>query len=366
VSNFNPSRRTYLIPILSKTLDVLEMLEEQKRPMTLEEIHKRTNISKTTVFRILRTLVHRGYVSRPEDGRYRLVSRPKKLRFGFGGQSGQLPFSIAVAESLKSATSAAGIDLLILDNQYDGEIARKNADRFVEERVDLVIEFQTDRYVAPIIANTLAAAGIPLIAVDTPHPNAVYFGVDNYRAGLDAGDLLGEIALKRYKGEVDFVIGLDVFKAGSMVQSRITGAFEGIRERLDSIPQEKFIRFDGGGLRDESYELMRDFLKKNPARRILVAAHNDTGALGAIEAARELGRDQHFCIVSHDCIEEAMVEMARKGSPLVASISHEVASYGPALVQIGLSVLKGENVPPYNYVEHKVIKGPSYRANLSS
>ena len=79
------TKAIYLIPILSKSLDVLELLEQHKAPLTLEEIYQRTRISKTTVFRILRTLVHRGYVSRPEDGRYRLVSRPRKMRFGFGG-----------------------------------------------------------------------------------------------------------------------------------------------------------------------------------------------------------------------------------------------------------------------------------------
>lgn len=353
-------KRMYLIPILSKTLDVLEMLEEQKRPLTLEQIHKQTGISKTTVFRILRTLVHRGYVSRPEDGRYRLVSRPKKLRFGFAGQSGQLPFSVAVTESLKSAAMAAGIGLLVLDNEYDGEVARRNVDHFIEERVDLVLEFQTDRHVAPIIANKLAEAGIPLIAVDSPHPNAIYFGVDNYRAGLDGGDLLGAVALERFKGNIDFVVGLDLVRAGSLVQSRITGAFEGIRERLGNIPAEKFVRLDSCGLREESYKVMRAFLRKNrAARKILVAAINDTAALGAIDAARELEREQHLCMVSHDCIDEALEEMHRKNSPLVASVSHEVAKYGPSLIQLGLSLLKGESIAPYNYVEHKIVKSPA-------
>jgi ribose transport system substrate-binding protein len=360
MANAAAGKRMYLIPILSKTLDVLEMLEEQKRPLTLEQIHQQTGISKTTVFRILRTLVHRGYVSRPEDGRYRLVSRPKKLRFGFGGQSGQLPFSIAVTESLKAAAVAAGIDLLVMDNQYDGEVARKNVERFVEERVDLVLEFQTDRLVAPIIANKLAEAGIPLIAVDSPHPNAVYFGVDNYRAGLDGGDFLGSVAMDRYKGRVDFVVGLDLVRAGSLVQSRITGAFEGIRERIVDIPAEKFVRLDSCGLREESHKVMRAFLRKNRAeRRILVAAINDTAALGAIDAARELNREQQLCVVSHDCIDEALEEMRRKNSPLVASVSHEVAKYGPSLIQLGLSLLKGESVAPYNYVEHRVVKSPA-------
>lgn len=346
----------YLIPILSKTLDVIELLETEKKPLNLEQIHQRTGISKTTVFRILHTLVHRGYVSRPEDGAYRLVSRPRKLRFGFGGQSGTLPFSNAVTESLRKAAMAAGVDLLVLDNRYDGNVARQNAEDFVASNVDLVIEFQTEQYVAPIIGDRLSAAGIPLIAVDIPHPHAIYFGIDNFRAGFDAGTLLADAAERHWGGKVDLVVGLDLPKAGPLVQSRITGSFEAIKARLSHIPQEKYIRLDGAGLRDESYRVMLNLLKKQRnAKRILVAVNNDINALGAIDAARELKCERSLLVVGHDCIPEAMEEMKRKHSPLVGSVSHEVASYGPRLIQLGLAMVKGESVSPYNYVEHRVV-----------
>ena len=173
-------------------------------------------------------------------------------------------------------------------------------------------------------------------------------------------DFLGSLALERYRGNIDLVVGLDLVRAGSLVQSRITGAFEGIKERIENIPPENFIRLDSCGLREESYKVMRAFLRKNrAARRILVAAINDTAALGAIDAARELNREQHLCVVSHDCIEDALEEMKRKNSPLVASVSHEVAKYGPSLIQLGLSLLKGESVAPYNYIEHKLVKSPA-------
>lgn len=350
------SRAAYLIPILSKSFDVLELLEREKQPLTLEEVYQRTHIAKTTVFRILRTLVHRGYVSRPEDGRYRLVSRPRKLRFGFAGQSRELPFSNAVTESLRSAAIAAGVELLVLDNQYSGKVARQNAEEFIRQQVDLVIEFQTERYVAPIIANRLASAGIPLIAVDIPHPHAVYYGLDNYRAGLDVGELLGTYAQQMWEGKVDLVVGLDNVKTGTFVQSRITGAFEGVLARLPTLADEQFVRIDGGGLREQSYKAMRAVLMKNrKAKHILVAPNNDTTALGALDAARELKREHHLAIMGHDCIPEAMEEMKSKDSPLIGSVSHEVATYGPRLIHLGLAMLKGENVPPYNYVEHKLV-----------
>jgi len=354
--------RLYLIPVLSKALDVLELLQKHERPMSLEAIYKRTHISKTTVYRILKTLVHRGYLAQSQDGLYRVVTRPRKVRFGFGKQSGDMPFSEAVAASLRDAATQAGVDLMILDNRYDAATAVQVADEFVRSRVDLVIEFQIDQEVAPIIADKVAAAGIPLIAIDIPHPHATFFGVDNYRVGVEAGELLAEHAERLWSGKVDWVLGLDVDEAGPMVQSRITGAFQAIRDRLPDLPVEAFVRIDGRGMQDKSAKVVAQFLNRHPRdRRILVAAATDTSALGALEAVRELRRDRHVAIVGQDCIAEAIEEMRRPGSPWIGSVSHEAASYGPRLVQLGLSILRGLTIPPYNFVEHKLVRADALR-----
>ncbi len=223
------TKRLYLIPVLSKALDILELLQAENQPMTLEAIHRQTRISKTTVYRVLKTFVHRGYLSQSPDGLYRQVTRPKKLRFGFGGQSADMPFSVEVTESLKDAAASVGVDLLILDNRYDAATALKNAEEFVRSKVDLVIEFQVEQEVAPMIGDKIAGAEIPLIAIDIPHPHATYFGVDNYRVGIEAGETLAAHATANWEGKVDWVIGLDLPEAGQLVQSRITGAFEGVR-----------------------------------------------------------------------------------------------------------------------------------------
>ena len=347
------SKRLYLIPVLTKALDILELLQAENQPMVLEDIHKRTKVSKTTVYRILKTLVHRGYVGQTADRHYRHIARPKKLRFGFGGQSAEMPFSEAVTESLRGAAAAVGVDLIVLDNHYDAETAVQNAEIFLRERVDIIIEFQVDEHAAPIIADKISAAGVPLIAIDIPHPHATYFGIDNYRAGLLAGELLGDFAINRWDGKLDWVVGLDIEEAGSMVLSRITGAFEGVKSRLPNIPVELFVRMDGRGMRDKSHKVVLDFLNRHPKdKHILIAAANDTSAMGAISAVRQLKREKHVAVVGQDCVAEMMKEMQRPGSPAIASISHEVAQYGPRLMELALALLRGEMVAPYNYVEH--------------
>jgi ribose transport system substrate-binding protein len=350
------SKRLYLIPVLSKALDILELLQSENQPMTLESIHRQTKISKTTVYRVLKTFVHRGYLSQSPDGLYRQVSRPKKIRFGFGGQSADMPFSVEVTESLKSAAASVGIDLLVLDNCYDAATALRNAEEFVKERVDLVIEFQVEQDAAPVIADKIAAARIPMIAIDIPHPHATYFGVDNYRVGFEAGELLARHALKNWNGKLDWILGLDLPEAGLLVQSRITGAFEAVRTAIPDLPVECFVRIDGRGMRDRSRKLISDFLDRHPSeKRMLIAAATDTSALGALDAVRERKREKHVAIAGQDCIAEAVSEMRRPGSPLIGSVSHEAGSYGPNLVHLGLALLRGHTVAPYNYVEHRMV-----------
>ena len=179
--------RLYLIPILSKALDVIELLEQDHAAVSLEDVYQKTHISKTSVYRILKTLVHRGYVAQAQNGLYRLVSRPRRLRFGFAVQSAEMPFSVAVAESVTAAAAASGVELVVLDNKFDAAIAVKNAEEFVAKRVDLVLEFQVEEVAAPRIANIFKKAEIPLVAIDVPHPNATYFGVDNFECGFEAG-----------------------------------------------------------------------------------------------------------------------------------------------------------------------------------
>ena len=101
-------QRLYLIPVLSKALDILELIQVENQPLSLEAIYRQTGVSKTTVYRVLKTFVHRGYLSQAPDGLYRQVSRPRKLRFGFGGQSDELPFSVEVTEGLRKAAAAVG------------------------------------------------------------------------------------------------------------------------------------------------------------------------------------------------------------------------------------------------------------------
>ncbi len=171
------------------------------------------------------------------------------------------------------------------------------------KRVDLVIEFQVEQEIAPMIADKIAAANIPLIAIDIPHPHATYFGVDNYRVGFDGGgDAGGRMRWSTGAARWTGCWGSTCRRPGNLVQSRITGAFEGVKSMIPDLPVESFVRIDGRGFRDKSQKLISDFLQRHPKdKHILIAAAKDTSALGAMDAVRETKREKHVAIVGQDC-----------------------------------------------------------------
>jgi ribose transport system substrate-binding protein len=206
------------------------------------------------------------------------------------------------------------------------------------------------------VAHIFKKAEIPLVAIDVPHPNATYFGVDNFEVGYEAGVLLAKHAQREWKGMVDWVLGVGLSEAGSFVQSRISGAFDAIRECISDLPADRFVQIEGHGMRQPSRQAVKEFLRGHRKdEHILVATATDSSALGVLDAVRQSGREQDFAIAGQDCIPEVLEEMRSGNSAIIGSISHEAETYGPRLIQLGIALLRGYAVPPYNYVRHRVV-----------
>ena len=153
-----------------------------------------------------------------------------------------------------------------------------------------VIEFQTDEHVAPIVAAKYREAGIPLIAIEVPHPGATYFGANNYEAGLIGGRHLGRWAKQQRYGGLDEIVFIALDRAGSLPRMRLTGMLVGMKEIYPALENCRVTYLDGDGKLGESFEAMRRHLRSSRARGFLIGAINDPSALGALRAMQEAGR----------------------------------------------------------------------------
>src|SRR5215813_6392385 len=289
----------YYIEVVAKALDVLDSFRRPEDELTLSEIAKRTGLYPSYVFRLLYTLEQKGWVRRVAGTKkYHRVNRTQRWRVGFAMQSGKLEFSLDVLRGLEEAAERHGVQLIVADNQNQEAAALQNAEMFVRQGVDFVIEFQVNERIAPVIAHVFAEARIPCLAIDIPQPGAVFFGADNYRAGLIAGRALGEYARDHWNGKADKALLLELPLAGPVPQARMTGALNGVQEIIGQLPKSGVVHLDCRGAYEDSHRLTLEFLKKTPpATKVLIAAINGPAAVGAARAARDAGRKRESTVV---------------------------------------------------------------------
>ena len=348
----------YVVKSLLHASEVLWAFQHPGETLRLRDVMTRTGFGKGMCFRLLYTLRHCGFIEKVENNRYRVIAelrRRKKYRVGYAAQGQDSSFAREVHSGLVRAAERDQVELIVVDNRYQPKVALKNAELLIREGVDLVIEFQTDEAVAPAIASAYNRAGIPMIAIDIPHPGATYFGANNYEAGLLAGRHLARWAKQHWDGQADEILVLDLARAGSLPAARGRGVVAGVRETLHEAGGWPVVSIVADGQFKTSLERVRKHLRETRARRILVGAANDPSALGAARAFQEGGRADTCAIVGQNAEPDARAELRAPRPPLIASVGYFPERYGAGLIRLALEILGRRPVAPAMFVKHQMV-----------
>jgi ribose transport system substrate-binding protein len=340
-----------------RACEVLKAFRSLGEELGLADVIDRTQLPKTTVFRLLRTLIHGGLIERASSGVYRnrfgpITARP--FRIGFAAQ-GDSEFCRTVMQNMETAAAREHVHLITVNNRYSAREALRNADLLIRERVDLVLEYQTYERVAPVIASKFLEANTPVIAIEIPHPGATYFGANNYKAGLIGGKALGRWAREHWDGRVDQLLLLELPIAGSLLELRITGFTDGLRAELPSIVNVPVVHLNGRGDFEQVLEVVRQFLRRSPARRTLIGTVNDICALAALRAFDEVGASEKCAVVGQNAIRESRNELRRPGTRLVGTVAYFPERYGDEIISLALGILQKKSVPSTVFVKHQLI-----------
>lgn len=276
---------------------------------------------------------------------------------GFANLSEHVPFAAEVRRSLERAAKEAGnVDLIVMDNEFSEERALAVADALVAARCDLIIEFQLHAKLGAVLMEKFRKAAVSVIAVDIPMIGATYFGADNYRAGQMAGAALGRWIREHWGGQVDRVLVLEEERAGTGPAGRIQGQLDALTSEVGPIPEAKVIRVDSGNCTPVSEAGISAALSQLPGlHRLPILTFNDDAALGALAAARRLGRLDDVVLTGQGGDRSLREELANPSSRMIGATTYHPERYGGELIRLALRILRGEPAPPAVNIEHSFI-----------
>ncbi len=360
----------YFIEAAAKALDVLELFGECDE-VRLTDVIAKLHLIKSSAFRLLYTLEKKEYIERiPGSRSYR---KRRRHRIGFASMSASIPFVMEVEKSLAAEAARSGIELLVRRHEFLPGRALSDVEDLLASGISLLICYNPDEVMSHVIADRCAQAGVPIWAITFPAPGARIFGVNNYRAGLNGGEGLGDHLARRWAGEIDKVVLLDIPGNSPAQQARMTGMLEGLRKKVQ-IPEAAVVHLHTDRQRVTAQEAMRGVLAASKeARHIAVLCYNDANAIGAMHATEQAGRIKDVQILSQGGIEEVRAELRKARSALWGAVAHFPELFGPKLIPLVLRTLRGDTVPATNYTEHVLLTRtnvdryyPSDRVHIAS
>lgn len=266
-----------------------------------------------------------------------------------------------VRESFTLAVRRYPIDLVFYDNHRDPQKALANAEEAVKRKVDLYIQYLDDPATNVRIGQSLRAAGIRVLAINTPVPDAPLYTLDNRAAGRIAGEALSEYGAKSWRGlsTIGVVVG-NLRAQEYRVPERAQGASEGLKRHL---PALKIITLETQGNPAQVGPLLARVLAANPATKVLVAAMDDASALAAKSALDSAGRLADGAIVGqgvdrsvHGGMNDRKeIDPSNRGSIVIGSVAFYLDRYGYEVLPIAMRMLRGEAVAPRTVTSHRLI-----------
>ena len=285
-------------------------------------------------------------------------TKKDNYKIGFANLTEDIVFTQLVRQGIEEAAKEAGnIELVLADNKLDGATAMANADNFILQGVDGVIEFQTDEKFGNVMMDKFRAEGIPVIAIDIPMPGATFFGADNYRAGYMAGEGGAKWVNENWDGQVDAILVLELPQSGPIPAARMQGQVDGVQQNIaNPVPEDMIFHLDSKNTQDEAFRVVSDVLPKIPDAKHIVAVHiNEGTALGTIAAFEAAGRADQVAVVSQGADPSGRVEMLREGTRHVGSTGYFPEKYGSYLIPAIVDALECKALPPAIYVDHVFI-----------
>jgi len=260
-----------------------------------------------------------------------------KWKVGFSNATFEDPWRQVQNEEMKRAADKhPEIKLDILDGGNKNDTQIETVKSFLQQGIDLLI-------ISPREADALtsivkeAYEQVPVIIIDRNINEPAYtcfIGGNNVKIGEAAGNLVVE----HFGDKPAKIVEIEGIQAATATTDRKAGFEKVIAEHSNL---EIIYDQPGDYKRAPAQEAMTAALQANQ-QIDCVYAHNDEMALGAYQAAKEVGREGEMIIIGIDAVQTEAIKAVMDGK-LYATYFYPTC--GKQAIETAVKILNGEDVP---------------------
>lgn len=263
-------------------------------------------------------------------------------KIGYISLGEQVPFAVLVSNSIKEQAEIAGAELVFCDSKLDTPTALECARQFAVQGVQGVLNFNVDEKASPEIC--AAYNGVPTIAIDIIQPpcQVAFMGANNHEAGRIAGAAAGKFAKETWDCDYTSYISLESTGAKAASDARMGGFRDGFKESCPLVNEKIQPDVDRT---DKAIGTMADVFTATPGERLVVVGINEDGVIGALAAAKTLGREKDVYVAGQGADEFAWKDIACNPQ-YIASTLYFPERYGRTLIPAMIDILDGKQITP--------------------
>lgn len=245
------------------------------------------------------------------------------------------PFFSAMERNAKQAAAKIGATLNVQDAQVDLANQNTQIDAFIQQEVDLIIISAVDESGIEPAIQRAKAAGIIVIAVDTPARGADAEIMTN---AIQAGETSCEYLFSQMGGK-----GKVLLVDGTPIQT-IIDRIKGCKNVAQKYPDIKIVG-QQASRNDRASSLMvtTDMLTANPDVSGIFGM-NDPSALGAVLAVEQAGKAGAIKVTGVDGSPEAVEELKRSGSPFIGTATQNPGEMVRQAISLAQDMVDGKHI----------------------
>lgn len=259
----------------------------------------------------------------------------KDIRIGYTYFDQRLMFWILQAQAVNERALQLEVELSLAPVQTSYKQAKAIGD-LIRQQVDVLIVGPVDGTHPALVQAVQEAlnAGIPVIATDQEIQDTTVSSVVR-SDDLKGGQLAADHLIKQLDGPGEIILVDSPFPILRV---------EGFRQIIDNHPHCPIVYAKAGDwTRASGAAITQEALAAHPNARAVFAV-NDTMALGALDALKEMGRADSIIVVGYDAEVETF-HAIYKGE-IEATVMQAPQAMGRIALESAVSVAEGNLVPP--------------------